>query len=115
MAYDWGKEVPEGIDLPVDNKEYATQADAEAAVNQSYSNGTTVKGEKNGKEGVWTFSGWTISVDGLVVKQQVAGVLPSISMIGTKPPTSGQKICLPVRQKGYAKKIPLMWKRKPQR
>lgn len=68
IAYDWGKEVPEGIDLPVDNKEYATQADAEAAVNQSYSNGTTVKGEKNGKEGVWTFSGWTISVDGLVVK-----------------------------------------------
>ena len=68
LSYSWGTDVPEGVTLPVDTAEYATQAEAEAALDTTFPAGMTVKGEKDGKEGVWTFSGWTVSVEGLVIK-----------------------------------------------
>lgn len=68
LSYGWGTDVPDGVILPVDNTGYATQAEAAAAVDTTFIAGMTVKGEKDGKEGIWTFSGWTVSLEGQAVK-----------------------------------------------
>ena len=68
ISYDWGTDAPEGTTLPSDTSLYESIDAAKAAIDQKFTNETTVKGEKDGKEGVWTFSGWQVTVDGLVVK-----------------------------------------------
>ena len=68
VSYDWGTDVPEGQVLPSDTTLYESPDAAKAAIDQNFTNETAVKGEKDGKEGIWTFSGWTVTVDGLEVK-----------------------------------------------
>ena len=67
IHYDWGADAPSGQILPSDNTEYQTLEAAKAAVDQTFTSQTTVKGEKDGKEGIWTFSGWTVTVNGRTV------------------------------------------------
>ena len=67
IHYDWGTDAPSGQILPSDNTEYKTLEEAKAAVDQTFTSETTVKGEKDGKEGIWTFSGWTVTVSGSTV------------------------------------------------
>ena len=67
-SYDWGTEVPDGENLPTDVKKYQSVQDAEAAVDKTYTAGFTSNAQKDGKDGTWTFSGWTASVEGTVVK-----------------------------------------------
>ena len=68
VSYDWGTEVPDGENLPTDVKKYQSVQDAEAAVDKTYTAGFTSNAQKDGKDGTWTFSGWTASVEGTVVK-----------------------------------------------
>ncbi len=67
ISYNWGTDAPAGQILPSDNTEYQDLDAAMAAVDQTFTSQTTVKGEKNGKEGTWTFSGWTVTVSGATV------------------------------------------------
>ena len=67
VTYDWGNEFPEGVQLPEDTAEYQSVQDAEAAVDKTYTDGFTSNAQKDGKDGTWTFSGWTASVDGNTV------------------------------------------------
>lgn len=67
INYSWGTDVPEGQVLPSDSTEYQTQDAAKAAIDKTFTEQTTVKGEKDGKTGTWTFSGWTVTVNGNVV------------------------------------------------
>ena len=69
VSYDWGTEFPEGVTLPTDTKKYQSVQDAEAAVDKTYTAGFTSNAQKDGKDGTWTFSGWTASaVEGNIVK-----------------------------------------------
>lgn len=67
VHYDWGTEAPEGQILPSDATEYQSLDDAKAAVDKTFTSETTVKGEKDGKKGVWMFSGWKVTVAGNIV------------------------------------------------
>ena len=71
VEYDWGT-VPSGVDpapeLPVDNKKYDTEEAAKAAADKLFTSGTAKNGVKDGKKGVWVFSGWTPYVEGQAVK-----------------------------------------------
>ena len=58
VVYDWGTDVPTDQVLPTNSSKYAWEADARAAVDGTYTDGTAVAGSKNGKVGTWTFSGW---------------------------------------------------------
>ena len=68
VSYDWGTEVPDGENLPTDTGTYQSVQDAEAAVDETYTAGFISNAQKDGKDGTWTFSGWTASVEGTVVK-----------------------------------------------
>ena len=68
VSYDWGTEVPDGETLPTDTVAYQSVQDAEAAVDKTYTAGFTSTAQKDGKDGTWTFSGWTATVEGTVVK-----------------------------------------------
>ena len=68
VSYDWGTEFPDGETLPTDTVAYQSVQDAEAAVDKTYTAGFTSNAQKDGKDGTWTFSGWTASVEGTVVK-----------------------------------------------
>ena len=68
VSYDWGTEFPDGETLPTDTVAYQSVQDAEAAVDKTYTAGFTSNAQKDGKDGTWTFSGWTVSVEGTVVK-----------------------------------------------
>ena len=68
VSYDWGTEFPEGESLPSDSREYQSVQDAEAAMDKSYTAGSTSTAQKDGKDGTWTFSGWTTTVVDTVVK-----------------------------------------------
>ena len=57
ISYNWGKDVPDTATLPTDSKNYY-EGDS-YTVDDKYTKGTTVEGEKDGKKGTWTFSGWT--------------------------------------------------------
>ena len=67
ISYDWGTDVPEGQIQPSDNMKYQSADEAKAAVDKTFTDQTTVNGKKDGKEGVWTFSGWTVTVAGSTV------------------------------------------------
>ncbi len=69
VVYDWGSDYPSDAELPKDNESYDNLADAEAALSkQTYTNASASTADKNGKQGKWTFSGWTSSVEGTTVK-----------------------------------------------
>lgn len=62
IQYDWQQEAPEGVSLPTDSTIYDSLNEAKASIDTTYTDSTVIKGEKDGKEGIWTFSGWQISV-----------------------------------------------------
>ena len=68
VSYDWGTEFPNGVTLPSDSREYQSVQDAEAAMDKSYTAGSTSTAQKDGKDGTWTFSGWTARVEDTVVR-----------------------------------------------
>ena len=68
VSYDWGTEVPDGVTLPTDSGAYQSVQDAEAAMDKTYTAGFTSNAQKDGKDGTWTFSGWTAMAEGTVVK-----------------------------------------------
>lgn len=68
VSYDWGTDFPAGETLPVNGTVYQSEDEAKAAVDTHYTIGYTVEGQKDGKAGTWSFSGWTASLDGTTVK-----------------------------------------------
>ena len=68
VSYDWGTEFPDGVTLPTDAKNYQSVQDAEAAMDKTYTASSTSTAQKDGKDGTWTFSGWTATVENTVVK-----------------------------------------------
>ena len=58
VLYNWGLDAPTDQILPQDDREYATEAEARAAKDHTYTDTTVVRGTKDGKDGTWTFSGW---------------------------------------------------------
>ena len=68
VSYDWGTEFPEGVTLPTDTGAYQSVQDAETAVDKTYTASSTSTAQKDGKNGTWTFSGWTATVENTVVK-----------------------------------------------
>ena len=68
VSYDWGTEFPEGETLPTDSGAYQSVQDAEVAMDKTYTAGFTSNAQKDGKDGTWTFSGWTARVENTVVK-----------------------------------------------
>lgn len=67
ISYDWGTDAPEGQTIPSDTNVYQSLDAAKAAIDKTFTDQTTVEGEKDGKEGTWTFSGWTVTVKGTTV------------------------------------------------
>ena len=57
VVYNWGKDAPAGKELPKNSDSY--YAGDHYTVDTTYKKNDTVKGEKDGKKGTWTFSGWT--------------------------------------------------------
>ena len=57
VTYDWGNEAPAGKTVPQDTGSYKNGDSY--TVDTTYKTGDTVAGEKDGKKGTWTFSGWT--------------------------------------------------------
>lgn len=69
VVYDWGNDYPSDVELPKNDESYDNLTDAEAALSkQTYTNASTSTADKDGKQGKWTFSGWTASVEGTIVK-----------------------------------------------
>ena len=68
VSYDWGAEFPEGVTLPTDTGAYQSVQEAEAAMDKTYTASSTSTAQKDGKDGRWTFSGWTATVENTVVK-----------------------------------------------
>ena len=62
IQYDWQQEAPEGVSLPTDSTAYNSLDEAKAAIDTTFTDTTVIEGNKDGKEGIWTFSGWQISV-----------------------------------------------------
>lgn len=67
-AYDWGEAFPAGEMLPKDNGIYLSVDAAKSAMDTKYTNATRIKAQQDGKDGAWTFSGWTASVSGTTVQ-----------------------------------------------
>lgn len=67
VSYDWGAEFPDGETLPTDHAVYQSVQDAEAAMDKTYTASSTSNAQKDGKDGTWTFSGWSANVEGTVV------------------------------------------------
>ena len=69
VEYDWGTDYPTDTTLPTDNTKYDSIENAKEAVkNQKYDENSTSTVKKNDKDGTWTFSGWTATVEGTTVK-----------------------------------------------
>ena len=68
VSYDWGTEFPDGETLPADSGAYQSVQDAEAAMDKTYTASSISTAQKDGKNGTWTFSGWTATVENTVVK-----------------------------------------------
>ncbi len=67
VSYDWGTQAPEGQKLPKDDAIYLSQDAAIAAMDKTYTQETTLEGTKDGKTGMWKFSGWKVkTVDNTV-------------------------------------------------
>ena len=57
VTYNWDGEAPEGKAVPKDTGSY--HKGDHYTLDTTYKKNDTVKGEKDGKKGTWTFSGWT--------------------------------------------------------
>lgn len=69
VEYDWGTDFPTDTTLPTDNTKYDSIENAKESVkNQKYDENSTSTVKKNDKDGTWTFSGWTATVEGTTVK-----------------------------------------------
>jgi len=69
VVYDWGSDYPTDVTLPKDDTKYENIEKAKEAVkNQKYDENSTSTVKKNDKDGTWTFSGWTATVEGTTVK-----------------------------------------------
>ncbi len=68
IHYSWGDEAPQDQTLPVDSNEYKTLEEAQAALDRTFTSQTVVRGEKDGEEGLWRFSGWTVTVQDYQVR-----------------------------------------------
>ena len=64
LTYDWGSSAPAGQSLPSDSASYSSVDAAMEAIDTAFAKGMTVNGEKDGKSGIWTFSGWEATVNG---------------------------------------------------
>ena len=58
VQYNWGNESPTNVRLPQNNKSYPSEQQAKADVDTNYTSTTSIRGQKDGKNGTWTFSGW---------------------------------------------------------
>ena len=63
VVYDWsgGDGVPDGVTRPANNNSYGSESEAKGAMDTKYTNSSTSNTQKDGKEGLWTFSGWIAS------------------------------------------------------
>ena len=63
VVYKWdgGDGVPEGVTLPTDSTSYDSETAAKNAVDKNFTSASTSNAKKDGKEGLWTFSGWAPS------------------------------------------------------
>lgn len=69
VVYDWGSDYPTDVTVPKDDTKYENIEKAKEAVkNQKYDENSTSTVKKNDKDGTWTFSGWTATVEGTTVK-----------------------------------------------
>lgn len=107
VEYDWGTDYPTDMTLPTDNTKYDSIENAKEAVkNQKYDENSTSTVKKNDKDGTWTFSGWTATVEGTTVKFTGAWTFTATPIItytvtydwGTDFPTGEM---LPVDSKTY--------------
>ena len=107
VEYDWGTDYPTDTTLPTDNTKYDSIENAKEAVkNQKYDENSTSTVKKNDKDGTWTFSGWTATVEGTTVKFTGAWTFTATPIItytviydwGTDFPTGEM---LPVDSKTY--------------
>ena len=107
VEYDWGTDYPTDTTLPTDNTKYDSIENAKESVkNQKYDENSTSTVKKNDKDGTWTFSGWTATVEGTTVKFTGAWTFTATPIItytvtydwGTDFPTGEM---LPVDSKTY--------------
>ena len=68
VRYEWNGEAPSDANLPQDDRSYDTEEQARAAMDKTYTASSTSNAQKDGKDGTWTFSGWTATVENTVVK-----------------------------------------------
>ena len=63
VVYNWdgGDGVPEGVTLPTDSTSYDSESEAKNAMDKTFTSASTSTAQKDGKEGLWKFSGWTPS------------------------------------------------------
>ena len=107
VVYDWGSDYPTDVTVPKDDTKYDSIENAKEAVkNQKYDENSTSTVKKNDKDGTWTFSGWTATVEGTTVKFTGAWTFTATPIItytvtydwGTDFPTGEM---LPVDSKTY--------------
>ena len=58
VTYNWGNDVPSDKTCPTGGT-YNTEETARNNMDTSFTNASTSNAQKDGKEGLWTFSGWT--------------------------------------------------------
>ena len=63
VVYNWdgGDGVPRDVTLPRNDNSYDSESEAKGAMDTKYTNSSTSTAQKDGKEGLWKFSGWTPS------------------------------------------------------
>ncbi len=63
VVYKWdgGDGVPADVTLPTDNHPYDSEIEAKNAMDKTFTSASTSNAQKDGKEGLWKFSGWTAS------------------------------------------------------
>lgn len=61
VNYNWGSNAPEGVTLPTDSNSYESEEEAQNAMDKTFTSTSTSTAQKDGKEGLWTFSGWAPS------------------------------------------------------
>ena len=63
VVYKWdgGDGVPADVTLPTDNHPYDSEIEAKNAVDKNFTSASTSTAQKDGKEGLWKFSGWAPS------------------------------------------------------
>ena len=63
VVYEWGgnDDVPKNVTLPKDSNSYESEEEAQNAMDKTFTSTSTSTAQKDGKEGLWTFSGWAPS------------------------------------------------------